>query len=886
MEKKVAVIQNLSINLDLPQCDLPDNILTRAINFVCTNNKIVATKESVPAPKLSKKGPWPLLPGTRLIAPSFNLPTELAHTFSHNSPMQTLLIADVAYLITNNTIGGIQRYNNITYAGVGALFGGIDNSTSLSVASDGNIWMCAQAYTSGGQGIGLYRYTPAGIQMPNPSSPSNGQYSAGGNRTLWHCSSSDGLYLFVIKDIAELSKMAATAIGTGVGATTSIILPAPASYIVSLNGNVAVLINSTALVYSEAMVLLLTLNATTATIGAAFDGASYWIQTSSVLYKYSTSGALIKSVAVASTGPIRYYSAINTLVVPTGTGVSFINTNGRLVKSINVGHTITDTAMSHDGKLYCSSYADNVVIVLYPGTTVAPPGKLLSPFINIVSGSISQQHYFLVSGLSSDFLFNGSSWLDITSIDKVANKLNNDRRNLWTTCKLGFNTIVNNSEVFPEFWSGQFGELLKPLAFSPTTTFKSKNIKCKAMRSHKNFLFALNLTEQGVEYPYSYRWSHPADENGLPFSWDELDLSTLASKESIGGDYGFIVDGLSLRDSFCIYTERAIHVLDYTGDEFVFRRRLLTSSYGAISQNCIVEAENIHYVITTSDIIANDGTSVQSLLTGRIKTIFSTISQQNYRNSFAVINVVKTEIWFCIPEGEYLWPSLAIVYNYITKQFGLVRLSSSDNGLGVMSSICFGIMLPNAYPWDELNTYFSTWDTWSLPVDSYQNFQGIGYDGELPMPSSTTYTSVWDNSVTPLQTTLFCVGPDLSYIEQLDGSRVYNGGIVSSLATILEKTNWAIDGQLSVKTLTRVYPNFEVVETSPAVGQALLYVGAHDYNNSAIRWDSPIAFNPLTDRKIDVRTTGELLAIRFEFKGYEEIIMYGYTIEYTLNGVR
>jgi hypothetical protein len=42
----------------------------------------------------------------------------------------------------------------------------------------------------------------------------------------------------------------------------------------------------------------------------------------------------------------------------------------------------------------------------------------------------------------------------------------------------------------------------------------------------------------------------------------------------------------------------------------------------------------------------------------------------------------------------------------------------------------------------------------------------------------------------------------------------------------------------------------------------------------------------LTDRKIDVRATGELLAIRFEFRGYEEIAMYGYSIEYTLNGAR
>jgi hypothetical protein len=511
-------------------------------------------------------------------------------------------------------------------------------------------------------------------------------------------------------------------------------------------------------------------------------------------------------------------------------------------------------------------------------------------FLNIVSGQRNNQHYFLVSGLQSDYVFDGASWLAITSTDKDSSSVNSRHRNLWTTCKLGFNILVNNSEFFPEYWSGSFGELLKALPFSPTATFKSKNIKCKAMRSHKNFLFALNLTEQGVEYPYSYRWSHPADENGLPFSWDELDLSTLASKESVGGDFGVIIDGLSLRDSFCIYTERAIHVLDYTGDEFVFRRRLLTSSYGALSQNCIAEAENVHYVITASDIIINDGTSVQSLLTSRLKTIFSNISQKNYKNSFAVVNQYKTEIWFCYPEGDYIWPSAAIVYNYTTKQFGLCRLASYSHGLGSMSSICFGIMIPNAYPWDDLDSYFSTWDTWSLPIDSSQNFQGIGYVGEPAMPGVATFTDVWDNTNVPLKTDLFCIGPEYSNIEQLDGRRASGNsseGSVSNLVTFYEKTNWALDGQLQVKTITRVYPKVSAIPTTPvAFGTAYLFVGAHDFNGSAIRWNDPILFNPLTDRKIDVRATGELLAIRFEFQGYDEVEFYGYDVEYTLNGVR
>jgi hypothetical protein len=105
------------------------------------------------------------------------------------------------------------------------------------------------------------------------------------------------------------------------------------------------------------------------------------------------------------------------------------------------------------------------------------------------------------------------------------------------------------------------------------------------------------------------------------------------------------------------------------------------------------------------------------------------------------------------------------------------------------------------------------------------------------------------------------------------------------LATIFEKTNWALDGQIEVKTLTRIYPHLTVIANS-GPGEALLYVGVHDFNNSAVRWNDAITFDPISDRKIDVRATGELLAIRFEFRGFEEVVFYGFNAEYTKNGVR
>lgn len=302
---------------------------------------------------------------------------------------------------------------------------------------------------------------------------------------------------------------------------------------------------------------------------------------------------------------------------------------------------------------------------------------------SIVYVQRGELHFYVVSGEHGSYCYDGNTWQDISSTDRAAAGSFSTNGPQWTSCRLGFNTIFNLPQHFPEYWSGNSGDKMKALPFSPTKTWKQMNYRAQVIRSHKDFLFALNLTENGVDFPYSYRWSHPADINGLPFTWDEMDLSAIASKESVGGDYGVIVDGLSLRDSFCIYTERAIHILDYIGDEFVFRRRLLSASHGLIAVNCVVEAVGRHYFITENDIIVNDGNSLASLLTGRLKSVFDNINQAYYKNSFVVVNPISTEIWFCIPETGWEYPSLAIVYNYVTETFATRKLISYNESAAV-----------------------------------------------------------------------------------------------------------------------------------------------------------------------------------------------------------
>lgn len=57
MKKQLILAKNLSLNTDLPQCDLPENVLTKAINFVSYMGRLVNTKsasnwKALPVPSL------------------------------------------------------------------------------------------------------------------------------------------------------------------------------------------------------------------------------------------------------------------------------------------------------------------------------------------------------------------------------------------------------------------------------------------------------------------------------------------------------------------------------------------------------------------------------------------------------------------------------------------------------------------------------------------------------------------------------------------------------------------------------------------------------------------------------------------------------------------
>lgn len=450
--------------------------------------------------------------------------------------------------------------------------------------------------------------------------------------------------------------------------------------------------------------------------------------------------------------------------------------------------------------------------------------------------------YWLLPGRTGVYAFDGSTWTNIDSVAGYAGLGVNDELN-WTGCKLGSIPIINNPQHVPEYWSPQSpGQIMQPLQFDAVNTWAAKGYSFKVIRSHKNWLFALNLQEGVNELPDSYRWSTSADINGLPFTWDEADTSALAGKAQISGNNGAIVDGLSLRDSFCIYSETGINVLDSTNDEFVWRRRELSTTAGLLARKNIVEVKGTHFILSDGDILTNDGNSINSIIHNRLRRrLNAEMSIDYYSRSFAVRQDSRKEVWFCVPERDAKYPNVAYIYNWKDDSWAIRDLPETPH-------IAYGAKVNATETWDD---WEGTWDS------------SVGIWGSRER--------------TPGSNTLIGINQSDGSLKVVDTDDPTDSG---DIGAVIERTDFPLEGHRQVTSISAVYPHIEGTEPVE------IQIGSQDKAGGAVRWQLPKTFTPGQDRKLDVRTTGKLHTWRIKSIGTGHWRLSGMDIEYQLSGVR
>lgn len=421
--------------------------------------------------------------------------------------------------------------------------------------------------------------------------------------------------------------------------------------------------------------------------------------------------------------------------------------------------------------------------------------------------------------------------------------------NGWTSCRLGRVPILNNSGYHPMYWLPQ-DELtdFQILPFDVTDDWAAKQWQCKAMRSFGPYLIAMNMKEGANEYPDTVRWSHPAERNGIPPTWDETDPASLAGINTLGGDGGDILDGLALRNSFVLYRDDGISILDFSNDSYVFNARNLTTEVHIANVNCIAEVKGAHFVVASNDILMVTGDRVQSLLHERARVLYAAIlNQAAVDQCFCVHNTTTKEFWACIPTGDSPYANEAWLYNYRDDTWSrheIKQITHADFGRLEQASRLWGNE-EDDWKWDEI--WESATGNWARQNASAFNNTIIG-GNVVDSPSNAQLMDQYTSEV--------------------------------SYTTVLERTDYTLTTMQDVNTITRMYPHMK------ATKDVIITVGSQDYAGAPVRWKAGAIFNPQTDRKIDVRTTGELFSFRIEVQDNSNFEFSGMDIEYVQDGLR
>jgi hypothetical protein len=424
----------------------------------------------------------------------------------------------------------------------------------------------------------------------------------------------------------------------------------------------------------------------------------------------------------------------------------------------------------------------------------------------------------------------------------------------WSSCKVGAQTFMNHPDSYPMHWfdADNTSNVCEWLPWSPASgTWEQASRSAFVIRSHKNFLWALGMVEDGVVYPDRVRWSHPMESNGIPYTWEppnDVDASSIAGYVDLGRG-GAVVGAESLRDSFVIYSADSISVMDFTGDALGWRRRVVSSSSGLVSKEAVVEVNGIHYFMSRDDILMFDGNQVTSLLHNRLRDrLAQTLNTDSARSCWAAHNKNFNEVWFAIPEAGDDHPSTAFVFNYrdgtwairsLERQMRFGEFGDATTGFDYRTWDEYEPGNPGAdVHWDSVR---SSWHlTGSLP------FAGVMYGVE--------------------EVNVHNIDPDAPDTPPV---------------SFVSRTDLPIGGHEANTTITRVYPLIE------GTSEVELRFGSQQHAGGPVRWAGGWKrFRPGVDRKLDIRTTGELHA--YEIRTIDDgfFNLTGMDVEFSMAGAR
>jgi len=591
-------------------------------------------------------------------------------------------------------------------------------------------------------------------------------------------------------------------------------------------------------------------------------------------------------------GPVAASAA--TITVDTGAALTALDTSGTLRVGTGI---VSDVGVNEYEVLTYSTIDTGTGVITLTGTTAEahPDNAIVTP--------------------------NGST--DTADEDYDANTTT--RR--WTATNLNGIVIATNGYDTPQMWplTGGLPDKTHPMIelsnwpATPTASISGSALqKCSVIRSFRTFLVGLNWQRTDPE-PRLVKWSTEASYYSAPNTWDEADATLDAGEYELADTPGEIVDGLPLGDSFIIYKNDSIYIMNYVGTPYIFSFKLLNPNIGCLTKNAVAEFEGGHFFMGNSDFYLNDGQSIKPLLPDKLRrAVFDEInagdvSNPSWMKCFVVADHLHTEMLACYPSDNSTIVNKAVIWNWRANTFSFRDLPTTSHiASGIMAVFPAGQKWGPAATLDESSmTPSSPATAGNLDVVSTTSTPAFSSAGTLIINGSgstvdglsdigaeqISYTGTTSTSFTNItrgaNSTTATAHTDASMINEVTtswnsntnawGSSAYDthlenlvfadvSGIkmyrdnngnkenTNDMTSYVERTGYDFGDPQQVKIVTAIYPEMEATGGS----SISIRIGTQMAPEGGVTWSNPILFDPVNQSKVSCRQSGKYFGIQFE----------------------
>lgn len=395
---------------------------------------------------------------------------------------------------------------------------------------------------------------------------------------------------------------------------------------------------------------------------------------------------------------------------------------------------------------------------------------------------------------------------------------------------------------------------------------------CSVVRGFQDYLIALNVVKGATEYPTMVKWSNP-----IPYStaisainWDPSNPAYLAGENILGDVRTPILDGLSLHNTFIIYSSDQVWAMELSGASAVFNFRRVFPSSGIINTGCVVEVEGKHMVFGTDDIYTHDGVGRKTLADERIRrTIYQSLDRNKLNRCFVHHDSILNLVYFAYVTKDAetgfagtSYCNMAAVYNYRNDTWSFMDL-------------------PNIVGAAETNIDLTN-SSYEVFLDSYTEFNNIysGFDNKTPRVTVMLGATDAANGLTDSRAYAVDL-PTIGLVPLPVEPETIKAPYVERVGIDLDRELAAeIRGYKMVKC---VQPQIDIASSSDFV---TFYFGGQDNPNQAINWQEPVTFDHINDYKVDTRASGRYLAMKVVFPSTEFFRWASFDIELVKTGKR